>query len=153
MDQSAPLKRRIQDEMKSAMKARDKQRLGIVRLILAEIKQREVDGRIEMDESTIIPVLDKMIKQRRESVSQYRSAEREDLAQIEEYEIVVIQEFLPVPLSGEEIAEMIGKAILKVEAKSVRDMGKVIANLRPSMQGRVDMGKVSARVKERLISG
>ena len=133
--------------MKAAMKGGDKKRLAVIRLIMAAVKQREVDERIVLNEQQMIEVLDKMLKQRRESIRQYRDAGREDLAEIEESEIQVIQEFLPRPLSDEEIAGMINEAIAQSEAASIRDMGKVMGLLRSKMQGRADMSVVSSKIK------
>jgi len=144
------LKQRIQDDMKSAMKAGDKPRLGVIRLMLAAIKQREVDERIELDEAQVLAVLDKMVKQRRDSIAQFRDAGREDLAANEEFELGVIQDYLPEALSEAEIAELIEQAVSESGASAMGDMGKVMAVLRPRIQGRADMGAVSARVKQRL---
>ncbi len=140
----------IKSEMKSAMKAGDKKRLGVIRLILAAIKQREVDERIELDDEQVIIVLDKMLKQRRESIRQYRDAGRDDLAEVEEAEIVVIKEFLPESLTDAEIDSMIESAVSDSGAASIRDMGKVMAVLKPKMQGRADMSLVSAKIKQKL---
>jgi len=137
----------IREAMKAAMKGGDKKRLAVIRLIMAAVKQREVDERIVLNEQQMIEVLDKMLKQRRESIRQYRDAGREDLAEIEESEIQVIQEFLPRPLSDEEISGMINEAIAQSEAASIRDMGKVMGLLRSKMQGRADMSVVSSKIK------
>jgi uncharacterized protein len=144
------LKRRIQDDMKLAMKAGDKSRLGVIRLILAAVKQREVDERIELDDAQVLAVLDKMVKQRRDSISQYTTAGRNDLAEVEQNEILVIQDYLPPALSTEEIEEMIVKAISDSDALAVGDMGKVMALLKPLLQGRADVGVVSAQVRAKL---
>lgn len=141
------LKDRIKEDMKASMKSGDKARLGVIRMILAAIKQVEVDERIELDDERVIVVLDKMLKQRRESIRQYRDADRIDLAEIEEAEILVIQDFLPKALSEAEIDEMVAKAIAEAGAESIKDMGKVMAILKPKMQGRADMAVVSARIK------
>ena len=141
------LKERIRDDMKASMKSGDKARLGVIRMILAAIKQVEVDERIELDNDRVIVVLDKMLKQRRESIKQYRDANRIDLAEIEEAEVLVIQDFLPQALTEAEIDEMVAKAIAETGAESVKDMGKVMAILKPQMQGRADMALVSARIK------
>jgi len=146
------LKDRITAEMKAAMKGGDKARLGVIRLILAAIKQIEVDERVELDDDRVILVLDKMLKQRRESIRQYSDAGRQDLADAEESEIVVIQDFLPQPLSEAEIDAMVAKAIAEVGATSVRDMGGVMAILKPQMQGRADMAVVSARIKAGFVA-
>lgn len=144
------LKERIKDDMKTAMKSGEKTRLGVIRLILAAIKQVEVDERIELDDARVLTVLDKMQKQRRESIRQYRDAGREDLAVIEEGEILVIQDFLPQALTESEIDEMIAKAVSETGATSIKEMGGVMAILRPQMQGRADMALVSARIKAQL---
>ncbi len=132
------------------MKSGDKARLGTIRMILAAIKQIEVDERIELDDNRIIAVLDKMLKQRRESIRQYRDANRQDLAEIEEAEIQIIQDFLPQALSTEEIQQMIEQAIAETGASSIKDMGKVMGILKPKMQGRADMAIVSAQIKTAL---
>ena len=144
------LKYRIQDEMKAAMKGGDRQRLGVIRLILAAVKQREVDERTELSDEQVLAVLDKMVKQRRDSASQYEQAGRTELANQENYEIVVIQEFLPAALSQEEIEALITETIATTGATSVRDMGRVMGMIKPRVQGRADVGVVSALVKSRL---
>ena len=144
------LKLRLQSDMKTAMKAGEKDRLGVIRLILAAIKQREVDERIELDDAAVLAVLDKMVKQRRESVSQYETANREDLAAVERAEISVIQAYLPAPLGDDEIEALIAAAIEETGAAGPSGMGKVMAVLRKPMQGRADMTVVSARVKQQL---
>jgi uncharacterized protein YqeY len=144
------LKDRIQDDMKAAMRAKEKERLGAIRLILAAIKQREIDERIVLTDSQALAVLDKMIKQRRESLAQYQSAGRDDLAAQEAFEIELIQSYLPAPLSETEIDTLIADAITATGAQSVRDMGKVMALIRDQAQGRADMAAVSARVKARF---
>lgn len=144
------LQERIRDAMKAAMKGGDKKRLAVIRLIMAAVKQREVDERIVLDEQQMIEVLDRMLKQRRESIRQYRDAGREDLAEIEEAEILVIQEFLPQLLHDDEIAGMIREAIDQTGAASVRDMGKVMGLLKPKMEGRADMSVVSGMIKKIL---
>lgn len=136
--------------MKAAMKGGDKSRLGVIRLMLSAIKQIEVDERIELDDSRILAVLDKMIKQRRESASQYEQAGRDDLLQQENYEIGVLQEFMPAALSDHEIEAMIDAAIASSGASSIKDMGKVMGLLKPQLQGRADMGTVSNKIKSRL---
>ena len=141
------LKDRIQDDMKVAMRAKDKQRLGAIRLILAAIKQREVDERIELNDGQTLAVLEKMLKQRRESLAQYQSAGREDLAAQEAFEINLIQTYLPTPLSEAELDALIADAIAATGAQSVRDMGKVMALIKDQAQGRADMAAVSAQVK------
>ena len=144
------LKDRIQDDMKTAMRAKDKGRLGAIRLILAAVKQREVDERIELNDAQVLGVLEKMIKQRRESLAQYQSAGREDLAARESFEIEVIQSYLPAPLSEADIDTLVANAVAVTGAQSVRDMGKVMALIKDQAQGRADMAKISARVKARL---
>ena len=144
------LKLRLQSDMKTAMKAGEKERLGVIRLILAAIKQREVDERIELDDAAVLAVLDKMVKQRRESVSQYEAANLEDLAAVERAEITVIQSYLPAPLGDDEIEALIAAAIEETGAAGPSGMGKVMAVLREPMQGRADMTVVSARVKQQL---
>ncbi len=147
---TASLKQRIQDDMKSAMKAGEKGRLGVIRLIMAAIKQREVDERIQLDDAQIIAVLDKMLKQRRDSIAQYAAAGRTDLADAESAEVVVIQEYMPQALSEGEIDALIDQAVAETGATAIADMGKVMAVLKPKMQGRADMASVSARIKVRL---
>lgn len=144
------LKERIKEDMKASMKAKNKERLGVIRMIQAAIKQIEVDERIELDDERTIIVLDKMLKQRRESIKQYRQAEREDLASVEEAEILVIQDFLPKPLTDAEIEALIAQAITETGAASIKDMGKVMGQLKPQMQGRADMSVVSSKIKAAL---
>jgi uncharacterized protein YqeY len=144
------LKQRIQDEMKAAMKGGEKRRLGVIRLILAAVKQREVDERIELDDTQVLVVLDKMLKQRRDSLDQYQKAGREDLAEQEAYEIEVLKEYLPEALDESEILSLITAAIESTGAASIRDMGKVMAQLKPKLQGRADLGAVSVQVKQLL---
>jgi len=145
-----PLKEQITDDMKTAMKSGDKERLGVIRLILAGIKQREVDERIQLDDAQVLAVIEKMIKQRRDSISQFRAAAREDLATKEEFEVGVIQGYMPAQLSDADIDAIIAKAIADSGAASAKDMGKVIGLVRPQVAGRADMGAVSQRVKARL---
>lgn len=145
MDSS--LKERIKDDMKASMKGGDKARLGVIRMMLAAVKQIEVDERIELDDARVTLVLDKMLKQRRESIKQFRDAGRDDLADIEEAEVLVIQDFMPQPLTEAEVDAMVANAIAESGATSVKDMGAVMAILKPQMQGRVDMAVVSARIK------
>jgi hypothetical protein len=144
------LKDRIQDDMKAAMRAKDKNRLGVIRLILAAIKQREIDERIELNESQALGVLEKMIKQRRESLAQYQNAGRDDLAAQENFEIELIQAYLPAPLSETDLETLIANAIAATGAQSLRDMGKVMALIKDQAQGRADLAAVSARVKARF---
>ncbi len=143
---------KLRDEMKATMRSGDKPRLGVVRLVLAAIKQREVDERIELNDDQVLLVLDKMVKQRRESLAQYQQAGRDDLATQEEYEIGVLQDFLPEALSEEEISAMISEAVEQTGARSIRDMGKVMGIIKPKMQGRADMSAVSAVIKQQLNS-
>ena len=144
------LKSRLKDEMKTAMRARDRTRLDAIRLMLAEIQRIEVDERTELDDARVLAVLDKMTKQRRDSITQYRSAGREELAAQELAEIEIIAGFLPTALTAAEIAALIEQAIASSGASSARDMGKVMALLKPELQGRADIGPVSALVKTRL---
>ncbi|MGB5201142.1 MAG: GatB/YqeY domain-containing protein [Sedimenticolaceae bacterium] len=144
------LKQQLTDEMKVAMKGGKKARLGVIRLILAAVKQREVDERIELDDSQVLAVLDKMVKQRRDSIQQYSGAGRDDLAAQEAAEIEVIQEFLPAALSESEIVAIIDAAIADTAAESMRDMGKVMGVVKPQIQGRADVGMVSGLVKQKL---
>jgi uncharacterized protein YqeY len=144
------LKDRIREDMKAAMKSGAKVKLGVIRLIMAAIKQREVDERIELDDEQVILVLDKMVKQRRESIRQFRAAERIDLAEIEEAEIVVIQEYLPQALTDEEIDLLIREEVEIQGAISIKDMGKVMNALKDKMQGRADMAQVSIKIKSVL---
>jgi uncharacterized protein YqeY len=144
------LKQQLTDDMKAAMRSKDKPRLGVVRLVLAAIKQREVDERVELDDAQVLAVLDKMVKQRRDSVKQYEEAGRQELADQESYEISVLQEFLPAALSEAEIDELIKAAIESTGATSMKEMGQVMGVLKPQVQGRADMGAVSARIKSQL---
>ncbi len=139
--------------MKTAMKAGDKDRLATIRLMLSALKQVEVDERIELDDSRVITILDKMLKQRRESISQYESAGRNDLADKEKYEVDVIQTFLPQALSDEEIETIIHAAISETGASSIREMGKVMGVVKPQIVGRADMGEVSGKIKALLNAG
>ena len=141
---------RIKEDMKASMKGGAKARLGVIRLILAAIKQVEVDERIQLDNERVILVLDKMLKQRRESIRQFGDAGRLDLVAIEEAEILVIQDFLPQALSEEEVDAMVSDAVIESGAESVKDMGKVMALLKAKMQGRADMSIVSAKIKAAL---
>ena len=144
------LKGRITDDMKSAMKAGDKDRLKVVRLILAAIKQIEVDTRAELDDAAVLSVLTKMVKQRRDSVEQFEAGNREDLARIERDEIAVLEQYLPEPLSQEELTQMVDDVIKATGAEGIRDMGKVMGQIKAKAAGRADMGAVGATVKERL---
>lgn len=144
------LKDQLKDQQKLAMLAKDKARLGAIRLLMAEIKQREVDTRVELDDQEILAVVTKMVKQRRDSISQFEAAGRQDLADKESAKIVVLQEFLPQQLTAAEIAALIEQAIAQSGAAVMADMGKVMAVLKPKIQGRADVGAVSAQVKTRL---
>ncbi|WP_456416462.1 GatB/YqeY domain-containing protein [Thiolapillus sp.] len=144
------LKQRITDDMKAAMKGGDKSRLGVIRLILAAIKQIEVDERIALDDARVLSVLDKMVKQRRDSIAQYENAGRTELADQEKFEIGIIQEYLPQQLSDDEISALIDEAMAATGAASMKDMGKIMGMLKPKLQGRADMGAVSARIKQKL---
>lgn len=140
----------IRNDLKDAMRAQDKKKLGTLRLITAAIKQIEVDERIEVDEARMLVILDKMAKQRKESISQFQAAARNDLVVQEEYELAIINHYLPEPLSEDEIQNMIAKAISDTGAEKISDMGKVMAQLKPLMQGRADMSKISALIKAKL---
>lgn len=146
------LKQQIQDDMKSAMKGGDKPRLGVIRLILAAIKQKEVDERIELNDEQVLAILDKMVKQRRDSISQYEQAGRTELADQEKFEIGIIQDYLPAQLGEDEILAMIDEAISATGAASMKEMGKVMGMLKPKLQGRADMGAVSGLIKQKLNS-
>ncbi|MBT8064300.1 MAG: GatB/YqeY domain-containing protein [Xanthomonadales bacterium] len=146
------LKIRIQDDVKTAMRAHERERLGVLRLVTAAIKQKEVDERIELNDEQVLAVLDKMVKQRRESLEQYQQAGREDLAETERYELTLIQEYLPEPLGADELAELIRSTIDELGASSIRDMGPVMNALRGQVQGRADMKAVSQAVKAQLTS-
>ena len=146
------MKSQLTDAMKEAMRAKNKERLGAIRLILAEIKRIEVDERIEIDDARVLTVLDKMVKQRRDSITQYESAGRQELADIEIAEINVIQDFLPTALTEKEINQLVQTAISDTGASSMADMGKVMGILRPQLQGRADTGAVSGLVKAALNS-
>ncbi|MBB72010.1 MAG: glutamyl-tRNA amidotransferase [Legionellales bacterium] len=144
------LKSRINDEMKDAMRAKDKARLGAIRLIMAAMKQKEVDERIELSDADILGILDKMAKQRRESITQYEAAGRDDLVANETLELEVIQSYLPQQLSEDEINQLIQTAISNTGAAGMKDMGKVMGEIKPHIQGRADTGAVSQKVKELL---
>jgi hypothetical protein len=144
------LKIQLTEAMKNAMRAKDKPRLGAIRLILAEVKRIEVDERIDVADERLLSILDKMVKQRRDSINQFQSAGRQELADIEIFEINVIQEFLPTSLTDDEISAMVNNAISQTGAQSMRDMGKVMGLLRPQIQGRADGGLVSGLVKNAL---
>ena len=144
------LKERIRQDTAAAMRARDRARVAALRLVAAEIKQREVDSRQPLDDSGVLAVLDRMLKQRRDSAEQFRAAGRDELAATETFEIEVIESYLPAPLTAQEVAALVAEAIEATGASSMRDMGGVMARLRPEVQGRADMGEVSRLVRERL---
>jgi uncharacterized protein YqeY len=144
------LKLQLSEAMKDAMRAKDKARLGTVRLALSEIKKIEVDERIEPDDARITAILEKMIKQRRESVRQYEAGNRQDLADLENAEITILQEFMPKPLSEDEVAAIIAKAMQDTGATGIADMGKVMAAVRPAVVGRADMAAISQQIKQQL---
>lgn len=152
---SQDIKLNLQEAVKDAMRAKDQQRLGTLRLVMAAIKQKEIDSRVELgdqplNEQQILAVLDKMVKQRRESIEQYKAANRDDLADKESSEIQVIEEFLPAQLSETEIDQLITKAMSETGASSAKDMGKVMAILKPELQGRADIKVVSEKIKAKL---
>ena len=144
------LKVRISDDMKSAMRAKDSVSLGAIRLLQAAIKQREVDERIELDDAAVIAVIEKMLKQRRDSITQYEAANRHDLADTEKFELALLQEYLPQAMTEEEVAAVIAKVIADTGASGIKDMGKVVAAVKPLVAGRADMGAVSGRIKAAL---
>ena len=144
------LKQRLTEDMKTAMRAKDKKRLGVIRLALAAIKQREVDERIDLDDTQVLAVIDKMVKQRRDSAKQFADADRPELAEQENYEIGVLQDYLPAALDEAELDSLITKAIADSGAGSMKEMGKVMGILKPQVQGRADMGAVSQRIKALL---
>ena len=147
------LKGQIRDDMKTAMKAGDKDRLKVVRLILAAINQIEIDQRTELDDAAVLGVLNKMVKQRRDSIAQFRQGGRDDLAETEQDEIVVIENYLPEQMSDEELDALVGKAISETGAESIRDMGKVMGAIKAQAEGRADMAAVGAKVKTILNQG
>lgn len=144
------MKIQISDDMKLAMRAKDMARLGTIRLLLAAIKQREVDERIELDDVAVVAVIEKMLKQRRDSISQYQAASRQDLVDVEQAEVLVLQAYMPQQLGEPEIAGVVAECIAAVGAAGPQDMGKVMAVLKPKLAGRADMGKVSALLKAQL---
>ncbi len=146
------LKERIVEDMKAALRAKDAARLSAIRLLLAAIKQREVDERIELADADVVAVIDKMLKQRRDSIGQYRSAGRQDLVDAEEAEVQVLMSYMPAGLSQAEVEAAVTEVIAATGAKSAQDMGKVMSALRPKLSGRVDMAQVSALVKAKLTS-
>jgi uncharacterized protein len=145
-----PLKQRITEDMKAAMRAKDQPRLSAVRLLLAAMKQKEVDERVELTDVDVLSIIEKMLKQRRESIAQYESAGRMDLADVEKFESGVLSQYLPQQLGDAEVAEAVAAAIAESGAAGPKDMGKVMALLKPRLAGRADMGKVSGLVKSRL---
>jgi uncharacterized protein len=148
----ADIKDKINDDVKTAMRSKDKERLGALRLIQAAFKQKEVDERIELNDEQVLAILDKMAKQHRDSISQFEQANRDDLVKVEQFELNIIEEYLPAQLSEEEINTFIDNAISKTGADSIKDMGKVMGVLKGELQGRADMGKVSGLIKARLNS-
>lgn len=150
MTTGSPLQARITEAMKDAMRAKDKPRLGVIRLMQAEFKRIEVDERITLDDDRVLTTLDKMLKQRRDSFKQFEDAGRQELAEQEAFEITVIQEYLPTPFTADELRELINQAIQQTAAASMKDMGKVMGILKPQLQGRADMGEVSKLIKAKL---
>ncbi|HZX69406.1 MAG TPA: GatB/YqeY domain-containing protein [Rhodanobacter sp.] len=145
-----PLKQQLTDDMKAAMRSGEKQRLGVIRLMLAALKQREVDERIELDDTQVLATLEKMLKQRRDSISQFDAAGRDDLSAIERAEMVVIETYLPTKLDEAEVDALVTAAIAETGASSPRDMGKVVAAVKAKAAGRADMAVVSGKIKARL---
>ncbi len=144
------IKARITEDMKAAMRAKDSARLGAIRLLQAAIKQREVDERIELDDTQVIEAIEKMLKQRRDSISQYQAANRQDLVEVEEFEVTVLQDYLPTPLTEDEVKAILEAVVAEVGATSIKDMSKVMAAVKPQVVGRADMGKISGLIKARL---
>lgn len=144
------LKARITEDMKTAMRAKDSARLGAIRLLLAALKQREVDERIELDDTQVIEAIEKMLKQRRDSISQYEAANRQDLVDVEKFEVSVLQTYLPQALTEDEVNALLEKVIAETSASGIKDMGKVMAAIKPQVVGRADMGKISGLIKARL---
>jgi uncharacterized protein YqeY len=144
------LKARITEDMKAAMRAKDAPRLSAIRLLRAAIKQREVDERIELDDAQVLAVIEKMVKQRRDSISQYEAAGRQDLADAEKFELALLQDYMPQQMSDAEIEAAVAKVVADSGAAGAKDMGKVMGLLKSALSGRADMGKVSAAVKARL---
>lgn len=144
------LKARITEDMKTAMRAKDSARLGAIRLLLAALKQREVDERIELDDMQVIEAIEKMLKQRRDSISQYEAANRQDLVDVEKFEVSVLQTYLPQALTEDEVNALLEKVIAETAASGIKDMGKVMAAIKPLVVGRADMGKISGLIKARL---
>lgn len=144
------LKSRLQDEMKNAMRAKAKERLLVIRGVLAAIKLREINERIELDDTHILLILDKLVKQRRDSEQQFRAADRADLADKEASEMIILQEFLPTALTESEISQLIDNAVSAAGAESMKDMGKVMGIIKPKAQGRADMSQISRLIKQKL---
>jgi len=144
------LKAQVSEDMKTAMRAKDSVRLGTIRLLQAAIKQREVDERIELNDTDVIGVIEKMLKQRRDSIAAYDSANRQDLADVEKAEVLVLQTYLPQQLTEAEVAEILEKVVVETGAAGVRDMSKVMAAIKPLVVGRADMAKISGLIKARL---
>jgi hypothetical protein len=144
------LQQRINDDVKTAMRSKDKDRLGVLRLITAAFKQKEVDERIELDDTMVLAIMNKMTKQIRDSIQQFEQAGRDDLAAKEDFELKIIQEYLPAQLTEDEISQIITECVAASGAESTKDMGKVMGLLKPRLQGRADMGKVSGLVKQQL---
>ena len=144
------LKAQISEDMKSAMRAKESTRLGTIRLLLAAMKQREVDERIELSDIDVISIFEKMLKQRRDSIAAYESAKRVDLADVEKAEVLVLQAYLPKQLTEEEVAALLEKVVADTAAASMKDMGKVMAAIKPLVAGKADMGKISGLIKARL---
>ena len=144
------LKEQITEDMKNAMRAKDTGRLGTIRLLLAAMKQKEVDERVELDDAAVIAIVEKLIKQRKDSISQFQAANREDLVAIENAELVVLQAYMPAQMSEAEVAAVVAKAVAEVGATCPQDMGKVMGIVKPQLAGKADMGVVSAQVKAAL---
>jgi uncharacterized protein YqeY len=144
------LKARITEDMKNAMRAKDSARLGAIRLLQSAIKQREVDERIELDDMQVIEAIEKMLKQRRDSISQYEAANRHDLADVEKFEVTVLQEYLPQALTDDEVGAILEQVIAETGASGIKDMSKVMTAVKPLVVGRADMGKISGLIKTRL---
>ena len=144
------LKQQISEDMKAAMRAKETARLGAIRLLLAAMKQREVDERIELTDADVVSIIEKMLKQRRDSISQYKAANRQDLVDVEEFEVSVLQTYMPQQLSEAEIVSAIAEAIAATGAAGPQDMGKVMGVVKPKLAGRADMGKVSGLIKAQL---
>jgi uncharacterized protein len=144
------LKAQISEDMKNAMRAKDSVRLGTIRLLQAAIKQREVDDRVELNDTDVIATIEKMLKQRRDSIAAYDSANRHDLSDVEKAEVLVLQNYLPQQLSDAEVAEILEKVVIDTQASGIKDMSKVMAAIKPLVLGRADMGKISGLIKTRL---